>query len=208
VLNKADVCEDLSARVSEVRALTTAPVVATSALEGDLSAVEVLLEPGETVALMGSSGAGKSTLINRLLGEAVLRTQGVRVDDSRGRHTTTHRELFRLPSGALVIDNPGVREIQPWTDDGEAVAAVFEDVEILARGCRFGDCSHTTEPGCAVREAIERGELEAARLESLQKLEAEAEALDRRKDERRRREHDKSLGKLYKSVLREKKNRR
>lgn len=207
VLNKADLCPDLEAQLAAARALCLgSPAVAISALGGTLDPLEPLLTPGETVALVGSSGAGKSTLINRLMRGAELPTQPVRSGDSRGRHTTTHRELFRLPGGCLVIDNPGVREIQLWSAE-EALPRVFDDIERLASQCRFSDCRHETEPGCAVREAIDSGELDGARLERLHRLERETAALARRKDARVQRQQDKRMGKLYKSILREKRDR-
>jgi ribosome biogenesis GTPase len=207
VLNKSDLCADRDAKLAAVRSVTAVPIVVVSALEGDLSSVELLLAARWTAVLVGSSGAGKSTLINRLLGGSALSTAAVREHDSRGRHTTTHRELFRLPGGGLVIDNPGVREVQLWSERGAALDAVFDDIESLAARCRFSDCTHREEPGCAVRAAIDAGELDAARLENLRKLELETEALERRKDERARREHDRRLGKLYRSVQRAKRTR-
>jgi ribosome biogenesis GTPase len=208
VLNKADLPADLEDRLAAARALCYGnPIVAVSALDGDLASLEPLLIPGETAALVGSSGAGKSTLIHRLMGSDELTTRPVRADDSRGRHTTTHRELFRLPGGCLVIDNPGVREIQLW-DAEQALSTVFDDIDRLASNCRFSDCRHDTEPGCAVRRAIDGGELDGARLERLQKLERETAALARRKDLHAQRQQDKRLGKLYKSILREKRERR
>lgn len=208
VLNKVDLCSDVEARFDVVRALSAgSPVVPLCALEGPLDALELLLTARETVAFVGSSGAGKSTLINRLMGDERISTQPVRAGDSRGRHTTTHRELFRLPSGCLVIDNPGVREIQLWRAD-EALPRVFDDIEELARECRFTDCEHSTEPGCAVQYAISEGKLDAARLESRRRLEREAVALERRKDVRAQRERDRKLGKLYRSIQQEKRDRR
>jgi ribosome biogenesis GTPase len=207
-LNKVDVCGDLDARLDEARAICSGrSIVAISALRGEVAALELLLEPGDTVALVGSSGAGKSTLINRLRGSDELCTRAVREHDSRGRHTTSHRELFRLPNGALVIDNPGIREIQHWQSE-RALARVFDEIEQLATGCRFADCTHDTEPGCAVRAAIDAGRLDRSRLDNLRRLEAEATALERRKDVRAQREHERKLHKYYRSVLKEKKNRR
>ena len=208
LLNKLDLEPDIGARMAEIRGLAgAAPVLAISAAGGPLDAVELLLTAGETVALVGSSGAGKTTLINRLLGDGVLPTGPVREHDSRGRHTTTHRELFLLPSGAMVIDNPGTREIQPWSA-GQALPRVFAEIEELARSCRFSGCAHQVEPGCAVRRAIADGTLEAGRLAGWHRLERESDALERRKDVRRRRERDKRLSKLYKSVQRQKRENR
>jgi ribosome biogenesis GTPase len=127
--------------------------------------------PGETAAFIGSSGVGKSTLINRLAGDEILATARTRESDGKGRHTTTHRQLVPLPGGGMVIDTPGMRELAIFTAD---ISKTFGDVEELAAQCKFGDCSHTTEPGCAVRRAVESGALDPKRLESRQKLEREA----------------------------------
>ena len=207
LLNKADLCADLAARAAAAEAIAGgAPVRAVSALSGDLAGLSELLVAGETVALVGSSGAGKSTLVNRLAGEELLPTAPVRERDERGRHTTTHRELFLLPGGTLLIDNPGIRELQLW-EAGEGLDEAFEDVARLAAGCRFRDCSHATEPGCAVLAAIESGELDERRLRSFQALAREAEALAARRDVRARREADRRLGKLYKTIQAEKSKR-
>ena len=156
------------------------------------------------MALLGSSGVGKSTLINRLLGHDAQATLEVRAGDDRGRHTTTHREIFFAPSGALVIDTPGMREIQLW-DAEEGTGTAFSDIEELARSCAFGDCAHESEPGCAVREAAEKGELSPERLEGWRKLQKEAaslrtrsDALARRKDKGKIKATEKSLRELYK----------
>jgi ribosome biogenesis GTPase len=131
------------------------------------------LAPGRTVALLGSSGVGKSTIVNRLLGEERQRTSEVREHDQRGRHTTTYRELIVLPGGALLVDTPGLREMQLWGGEDEGLDRAFDDVARLATGCRFRDCRHRGEPGCAVLAAVEAGELAEERLASHRKLEAE-----------------------------------
>lgn len=214
VLNKADTRDDWPAAVTEARTVAPdVPVVAVSALGGDLSPVETLISPGRTAALVGSSGVGKTTLVNRLLagGDRAagvpLRTAPVREGDDRGRHTTTHRELYRLPGGGLLIDSPGVREIQLWEVDG-GLSGAFSDVETLAAGCRFRDCTHTDEPGCEVLHAVDDGRLDASRLANLQAMEREAAALELRRDERARREAERKSGRLYKTVIAEKKRRR
>jgi ribosome biogenesis GTPase len=171
VLSKADLHVDVSALLLEVEALAQgALVLALSALEGTgLEALRAQLPAGKTGALLGSSGVGKSTLVNRLLDEARLATQPVRPDDNRGRHTTTHRELFVLPHGGLLIDGPGMRELGLWGEE-EGLSQAFSDVLAMAADCRFSDCSHRREPGCAVRAAVEAGGLSSERLESFEKL--------------------------------------
>jgi ribosome biogenesis GTPase len=140
---------------------------------------------GKTAALLGSSGVGKSTLVNALVGEELLATQEVREDDGRGRHTTTHRQLVPLPGGGLVLDTPGMRELQLWTAD-EGLGTAFQDVEDLAAQCRFADCGHAKEPDCAVRAALTAGTLDADRFESWRKLQRELEHLAIKQDARAR----------------------
>jgi ribosome biogenesis GTPase / thiamine phosphate phosphatase len=192
VLNKADLCPETEERVAETLAVAVgAPVVAVAALSGGvMDALRGHLAPGKTAALLGSSGVGKSTILNRLLGEERMATGGVRADDSRGRHTTTRRELVILPSGALLIDNPGMREVGLWGGE-EILADSFSDVAALARGCRFSDCTHAAEPGCAVREALRDGTLDERRFEGWAKLQRELAFLARQTDVRARLEHEK-----------------
>jgi ribosome biogenesis GTPase len=177
VLNKADLCPELDARRGEVAALAQAvPIVTTRLDEPEGHApVNAFLAPARTVALLGSSGVGKSTLLNRLLGEELQRTGTVRAGDGRGKHTTTGAQLFRLPGGALAIDTPGMRELQLWEADA-GLGSAFDDVEALAAACRFRDCAHGEEPGCAVRAALASGELAAERFASFVKLRDELDA--------------------------------
>jgi ribosome biogenesis GTPase len=188
VITKADLSEDPEALLAEAAAISAdGPCVAVSALEGrGLEGLAPFLGRGRTVVLLGSSGAGKSTLLNALAGKVLAATKAVREGDERGRHTTTHRELFRLPdrspgAGALVIDTPGLREVQLWAGE-EAVESAFADVEALAAACRFRDCSHEAEPGCAVRAALQSGGLGHARYASYRKQLREVAHLERKDD--------------------------
>jgi ribosome biogenesis GTPase len=183
VLTKADLSDDVDAAVAEVP--LSAPgvdVIAISTLTGNgVEAFASRLQPACTAVLLGSSGVGKSTLVNRLLGTEHLRTSAV-ADDGRGRHTTTHRELVRLANGALLIDTPGMRELQLWTADG-GLESAFADIEALAERCRFRDCAHDGEPECAVTDAVARGALPADRLEHWHQLRRELAYLERKQDE-------------------------
>lgn len=207
VLNKADLRNDLAAVEAAVVGRTPGvDVIAISALNGSgLDRLAAFLGRGRTLVLVGSSGAGKSTLLNTLLGRQVMATAAVRQEDSRGRHTTTHRQMLLLPSGAAVIDTPGLREIRLWCDDDD-LGRSFPQIDALAVACRFRDCDHEHEPGCAVQAAVEAGELAAERLASWRKLRREIEFLDRRRSDSRRfeeRQHDRRLGKFYRQAKRE-----
>lgn len=208
VLNKADVIDDPEAAVAEIEPVAPGvPVVAVSAL--DRAGLEELggwLEPGRTVALLGSSGVGKSTLVNALLGEDRQDTGGVRADDSRGRHTTTHRELIPLPGGAVLLDTPGMRELSLWAEP-ETLETAFPDVEALAAACRFRDCRHDAEPGCAVRAADADGTLEPGRLESWRKLQRELRWLAIKQDARLRQEEEGRWREIARAQRRHKRER-
>jgi ribosome biogenesis GTPase len=197
VLTKTDLCHDVPERVVEVESVAFGvPVHAISNLTGDgLELVRAHLAPGRTVALLGSSGVGKSTLVNTLAGEELLATGAIREDDDEGRHTTRHRQLVVLPGGGLVLDTPGLRELQLW-DVGEGVGETFSDIEELAARCRFSDCAHRHEPGCAVKAAIDDGTLPFARWASYKKLQRELAHLERRLDKRLQSEERKRWAKV------------
>ena len=187
VLTKADRLDDPSELVASVEAVAIGvPVHVVSAVSGyGLDALRARLTTGETAVMIGSSGVGKSTLVNRWVGRELMATKETRVDDDEGRHTTTHRELILLPGGGVVIDTPGIRELQLW---GGGVEETFADVEEVALRCRFSDCSHNTEPGCAVRAALASGELSHERHASWLKLERELRSIAVRADANLRRE--------------------
>jgi len=204
VLNKADVAIDLDQRLLEVESVGPAvPIVVLSALTGDhVADLSTHLAPGQTAVVLGSSGVGKSTLVNALLGEDRQATSAVREDDSRGRHTTTHRELFELPGGAFLIDTPGIRALEVAGAD-EGVGIAFDDIEELAATCRFSDCRHQGEPGCAVRDAIDDGRLSRDRLASHEKLGRELARAERKVDARAEAEHRRRWKSIHKQVSRQ-----
>lgn len=200
VLSKSDLAQDRAqlVREAEERALGF-PVICVSCVSGEgLDQLRSELRSGETIVLLGSSGVGKSTLIN-FLGESALRQTGaVRASDGKGRHTTTDRHLLCLPSGVLVIDTPGLREVQLWADQG-SLDQTFSEISSLATGCRFRDCRHRGEPGCAVAEAIDGGEIDAERLQSFFHLQDELERIQRQSDPRLAGAHKREVKKLHRA---------
>ncbi len=201
VLNKADLADDVDGRLVAVEAIAPGvSTVAVSAWTGaGLDGLRSHLRTGATAAILGSSGVGKSTLVNALLGEDRQATAEVRASDSRGRHTTTHRELFELPGGALLVDTPGIRALEVLGAEG-GVDTAFDDVADLALACRFSDCRHEGEPGCAIRAALADGRLSDDRLASHRKLERESARIAREGDPRARAEHRRTWKIIHKSV--------
>ena len=203
LLNKVDLSEDAEGARAEVEAIAGgAPVHVIGAKEGrGLEGLTPYLQPRQTIALLGSSGVGKSTLLNRLAGAEQQATREVRTSDSRGRHTTTHRQMFVLPSGTLMVDTPGMRELQLWEADA-GLEAAFDDVEAIAAACRFTDCAHGAEPGCAVRAAVEGGRLDAGRFASYQKLRDEGARVALEQDKRARSEANRKVRSIHRLARR------
>jgi ribosome biogenesis GTPase len=187
ILNKADLCDDIPTRVAAIglSAAGVAIYAMSAATNQGLEALAPYLGRGHTVVFLGSSGVGKSTIINRLLGAARQETRDVKAFDGRGRHVTTAREMIALPGGAVLIDTPGLREIGRW-EDGGGLELVFDDITELAQGCRFRDCRHASEPGCAVKEAVVGGRLDPKRLENYLRLQREQAILVVRRSQRAR----------------------
>jgi ribosome biogenesis GTPase len=208
VLNKTDLVADAEEKRQEIeRVAPGVPVLGLSAKRGE--GVEQLLpyiSRGRTVALMGSSGVGKSTIVNRLLGSEVQRTQEVRLGDAKGRHTTTHRELFVLASGGLVLDTPGMRELQLLVSE-RGLRETFEEIEAVAANCRFGDCRHEGEPGCAVRVALEEGALDAERYKNYRKMQGEMRHAATLQDTRKAQEEKSRVKRIHRAFNRTDKRR-
>ncbi|WP_235988881.1 ribosome small subunit-dependent GTPase A [Aquibacillus kalidii] len=183
ILTKSDLCYDVESKVLDVEHIAIGvPIHVVSAMNGSgITDILPYLKEGETIALLGSSGVGKSTLTNKLLGKELLKVQNIREADDKGRHTTTHRELVVLPTGGVLIDTPGMRELQLWSAE-DSVDVSFEDITRFAELCKFRDCNHEHEPGCAVKQAIKNDELDQERLTSYHKLQKELEYLERKTD--------------------------
>ena len=208
VLHKTDVCGQLAARVAETAAVAGgAPIVTSIARTAEgVDGLAGFLAPGRTVALVGSSGAGKSTIVNRLVGGELLATGAVRASDSRGRHTTTRRELVPLAAGGALVDTPGMRELQLWAGE-ESVERTFGEIAATAANCRFRDCSHTGEPGCAVAAALAAGEIARARWEGYRKLLAEARRHEQRAGSLAALERKRQLKRIHKAQRKHYKSR-
>ncbi|WMS86043.1 ribosome small subunit-dependent GTPase A [Pleionea litopenaei] len=202
VLTKSDLCEEPSRFVADVQNLDPLlSVVAVNALDTEsISALSSFIKTTDTVCVIGSSGVGKSTLINTLTNGNMLATGSIREDDSKGRHTTTHRSLILLNSGGVIIDTPGMREIK-ITDSEEGISKTFHDIEKLSENCRYKDCQHQQEPGCAVKQAVIQGKLDQRRLDNFHKLVRENDLNSATLAQKRAK--DKSLGRFYKKTLSE-----
>lgn len=203
VLTKRDLAVDAKAGLEEVEAIAAGvPVLAISAVTGEgMEGLDSWLVPGKTLVVLGSSGVGKSTLMNRLAGRELALTKEVREGDAHGRHTTTHRELFLLDSGVLMLDTPGIRELQLWETD-MGLDDTFEDIRMLTEGCRFRDCKHLKEPGCAVLGALREGMLDGKRYESYHKLERELRFMSS-KNSHAARMADRQFGKAISKMMKE-----
>jgi len=201
ILNKIDKCKDLNKYIKETEKISQKiPILTISAKKGNnIEEVIEFVKTGKTIVLIGSSGVGKSTLINQLLGYSRQAVGEIRQSDGKGRHITSSRELIMLPDGGMIIDNPGIREIQLWSS-GEGISKTFQDIEELSWLCKFRDCCHESEPGCAVIKAVEEGNLNIERLNSYKKLIRELEYSQIRRNTYERRKKDKQFGKMCRQV--------
>lgn len=205
VLNKADVFPAENSTLQEIKKLSSAPILAISAFrQEDIEQLRKNFLCGDTVVFLGSSGVGKSTIVNALCGKSIQKTVAVREADSHGRHTTTARELFVIEPGLCIIDTPGIRELQLWTNDESALDNAFADIAELAKHCRFSDCGHAAEPGCAVQAALQNGTLQPARWENYLKLRREQAFLETKVNDQaflERKSKERKLHKLIRKVL-------
>ena len=198
LLNKIDITDNVKKYLSKIKNNIPNVIYLSISAKTSENIDEIMqyINPGKTIVLVGSSGVGKSTIINNLIGYKRQTVGEIREKDSKGRHITTSRELIILPNGGLIIDNPGIRELQLWSSE-KGIIKTFQDIDELSRQCRFKDCFHDSEPGCAIKNAIEQGELSQERVDSYKKLLSEQDYLNNRRNTYERRKKDRKLGKIY-----------